>query len=246
MLKSLKKPLSCSRSDKFEVILGLRKDIFFSLRNPWEFEEWRSKMPIAQQEMSQPRGDWPRNIQWKILMKKAAKNWLITASLIWIDLLTSHEKWAERIPLSFCNDLSDIFASPRSRENWMPERPKLMTTGQHFWPGHKWQIASAFVSSSVSSASLICISFEELSLNSTSSVSKHKNELFFKALAADADHKDVKEHLFFSRVAKHSSSEVGGEKRSKLVCDPAVVEIWESSVLTLRLEARHVFLFSFK
>ena len=109
----------------------------------------------------------------------------------------------------------------------MPERPKLMTTGQHFWPGHKWQIASAFVSSSVSSASLICISFEELSLNSTSSVSKHKNELFFKALAAaaDADHKDVKEHLFFSRVAKHSSSEVGGEKRSKLVCDPAVVEI---------------------
>ena len=108
----------------------------------------------------------------------------------------------------------------------MPERPKLMTTGQHFWPGHKWQIASAFVSSSVSSASLICISFEELSLNSTSSVSKHKNELFFKALAAaaDADHKDVKEHLFFSRVAKHSSSEVGGE-REKLVCDPAVVEI---------------------
>ena len=79
----------------------------------------------------------------------------------------------------------------------MPERPKLMTTGQqHFWPGHKWQIA-AFVSS-VSSASLICISFEELSLNSTSSVSKYKNELFFKALAAgDADHKDVKEHLFF-------------------------------------------------
>ena len=216
MLKSLKKPLSCSRSDKFEVILGLRKDIFFSLRNPWEFEEWRSKMPIAQQEMSQPRGDWPRNIQWKILMKKAAKNWLITASLIWIDLLTSHEKWAERIPLSFCNDLSDIFASPRSRENWMPERPKLMTTGQHFWPGHKWQIASAFVSSSVSSASLICISFEELSLNSTSSVSKHKNELFFKALAAaaDADHKDVKEHLFFSRVAKHSSSEVGGEREA--------------------------------
>ena len=63
-------------------------------------------------------------------------------------------------------------------------------------------------------------------MNSTSSVSKHKNELFFKALAAaDADHKDVKEHLFFSRVAKHSSSEVGGEKRSKLVCDPAVVEI---------------------
>ena len=151
---------------------------FFLLRNPWEFEEWRSKMPIAQQEMSQPRGDWPRNIQWKILMKKAAKNWLITASLIWIDLLTSHEKWAERIPLSFCNDLSDIFASPRSRENWMPERPKLMTTGQYFWPGHKWQIASAFVSS-VSSASLICISFEELSLNSTSSVFQAQKRALF-------------------------------------------------------------------
>ena len=45
--------LSCSRSDKFEVISGLREDFFFSLRNPWEFEEWRSKMPIAQQEMSQ-------------------------------------------------------------------------------------------------------------------------------------------------------------------------------------------------
>ena len=30
MLKSLKKPLSCSRSDKFEVILGLRKDFFFT------------------------------------------------------------------------------------------------------------------------------------------------------------------------------------------------------------------------
>ena len=98
----------------------------------------------------------------------------------------------------------------------MPERPKLMTTGQHFWPGHKWQIASAFASSSVSSASLICISFEELSLNSTSSVSKHKNELFFKALAAaDADHKDVKEHLFFSRVAKQNGEETN-ELRSDI------------------------------
>ena len=153
-------------------------------------------------------------------------------------------KYGPKRPPPFATTrLTYIFASLRSRENWMPERPKLMTTGQHFWPGHKWQIASAFVSS-VSSASLICISFEELSLNSTSSVSKHKNELFFKALAAaDADHKDVKEHLFFSRVAKHSSSEVGGE-REKLVLRPG--GRWNMRIVrTLSLEARHVFLFSF-
>ena len=92
--------LSCSRSDKFEVISGLREDFFFFTPKPVRVRRMAIKNANCPAR-DEPRGDWPRNIQWKILMKKAAKNWLIIASLIWIDLLTSHEKWAEGTPSPF-------------------------------------------------------------------------------------------------------------------------------------------------